>query len=70
MNLNRRIDKLEHVRATEPQQCMACGFPQRGRRTVILSDNDDPLPECAACHQPLDEDGVPLYTPLTQVILE
>ena len=70
MNLNRRIDKLEKVTTAQPRNCLTCGFPQRGRRTVILSENDDPLPQCAACHRPLDENGVPLYTPSTHIILE
>lgn len=70
MRLNHRIQKLEKVNVAQPQNCLTCGFPQRGRHALILSENNDPLPTCAACLRPLDENGIPLFTPFTHIILE
>lgn len=68
MNLKRRIDKLELLHPPD-RSCRVCGYPKRAQRRVILSENDDPLPTCATCGQPLDEDGAPLFTPLTHIVL-
>jgi uncharacterized Zn finger protein len=68
VHIKRRIDKLELLHPPD-RSCAVCGYPKRAKRKVILSENDDTLPQCESCGQPLDEDGVPLCTPLTHIVL-
>jgi hypothetical protein len=65
-----RLAKLELIRASLPNSCRTCGYPQRGAERVVVTSHTNPLPTCESCGQPLDVDGVPLHTPYKRVILD
>lgn len=68
MKFTHRVRRLESVMRPEPS-CPGCGYPQRAQIRVILTEHDDPLPTCTVCRRPLDEEGAPIHTPYTRIIL-
>jgi hypothetical protein len=63
-----RLKRQEHEYEVRKTACFTCGYPQRAVRSIFHSSHSGPLNRCRSCNQPLDEEDVPLRTPLIRIM--
>ena len=67
-SIHTRLKMLEILHSVRLHSCKVCGYPQHALRRIFHSRNNGPLERCRSCRQPLDDDGVPLHTPLVRIM--
>ncbi len=66
---HRRMLRLERRMPIPVPPCPGCNYPDVHLRGVVVTEGDEPVPQCLQCARYVAHDGAPLTEPIKHIIL-